>query len=142
MKIIPFVMVGALVAGCGDHAASGRGNKHALVPQEASFSVPDSSEIEGLKSIALAGEGREAVRLAAWYMKFPSGPDTFEYWSVIAAENGNDVGQYNVGMLYLTKPLLGYWRARARYWLERSARQGNKSAQAELEQMEAVSGQR
>lgn len=71
--------------------------------------MPDSSEIEGLKSIALAGGGREAVRLAAWYMKFPSGPDTFEYWSVIAAENGNDVGQYNVGMLYLKKPLPGYW---------------------------------
>ncbi|UOF15684.1 hypothetical protein IEQ11_03165 [Lysobacter capsici] len=142
MKITPFVMVGALVAGCGDHAASGRGNKQVSVPQEVSFSMPDSSEIEGLKSIALAGGGREAVRLAAWYMKFPSGPDTFEYWSVIAAENGNDVGQYNVGMLYLKKPLPGYWGARAKYWLERSARQGNKSAQAELERLEAVSGQR
>lgn len=94
--------------------------------------MPKSDEISSLKRKALAGGKGEAVRVAAWYMKLPEGPSDFEFWSQIAAENGSDVGQYNLAMLYLRKPDADFWGARASFWLRQSAMQGNADAAREL----------
>ena len=100
--------------------------------KSAEFKMPKSEEIKDLKRNALAGGKIEALRLAAWYMKFPEGSSSFEFWSLIAAENGSDVGQYNVAMLYLRKPDANIWGARARYWLRMAAKQGNVDAAREI----------
>ncbi|MEH6420859.1 hypothetical protein [Pseudomonas sp. CGJS7] len=114
----------------GAHAVE---HKHEVVPEKnAEFKMPKSEEIKDLKRKALAGGKVEALRLAAWYMKFPEGSNSFEFWSLIAAENGSDVGQYNVAMLYLRKPDADIWGARARYWLGKAAKQGNVDAAREI----------
>lgn len=96
MRFSGWIVALLVVSACANESSTSR-------DQSVEFSIPRKDEIAALRAQALSGGKIEAVRLAAWYMKFPSEVDTFEFWSLVAAENGSDVGQYNNGMLYLAK---------------------------------------
>ena len=52
-------------------------------------------EIVKLSDEAWAGSGDAALRLSVYYANVKLDFDRSSYWTLIAAENGNAVGQYN-----------------------------------------------
>lgn len=98
--------------------------------------MPLEQNIPALKKKALDGGRAEALQLALWYMKFPKGEHTFEFWTLIAAENGSDVGQYNLATIYASYPKTDYRHERVRFWLAKSAHQNNAAAKRELNNLD------
>jgi TPR repeat protein len=97
--------------------------------------MPTFNELPDLKSQAARGSASAAIDLSLWYMKFPDGRDTQQYWATIAAENGSSAGQQRLGELLLMDKSDPLSQVRARFWLERSAAQGNSLAKRRLEMM-------
>lgn len=62
--------------------------------------MPKHEVLDDLKREAMAESGNAALSVSLWYMKFPSGGDTEEKWTRIAAENGSAAGQFNLGLTY------------------------------------------
>ena len=100
------------------------------------ISMPKAEEIPRLKEKALSGSKTAALQLSLWHMKFPVGSDTSSYWDRIAAENGSAVGQFNLGVWYLSDESDHLSKVRAKYWFTKSAEQGSAMAKERLAQME------
>lgn len=90
--------------------------------------MPSYDQLPAYKGAAYAGSGRAAMAVANFYMKADKSGTLDLYWTIIAAENGDSAGQYNLGMRMLDKKSLAYSPHRAKYWLRLSAQQGNPYA--------------
>ena len=92
-------------------------------------------ELNILEAEALKGSGMDAVKISNFYLLVKENKNDALKWALIAAENESDVGQYIVG--YLTydssDPMV---RLRAKYWLEKSSKNGNIRAKELLEEIE------
>jgi TPR repeat protein len=92
------------------------------------------AEIEVLIPQALRGSAEAASRLSDHYgfVRFDHAEDM--YWAQIAAENGGTINEYNYGLM-LKEDDDPKMRLRARFWLERAARAGDKEAAELLRRM-------
>ena len=93
------------------------------------------NQIAQLTNDALAGSGDAAVKLSAYYSNVALNFDQGRYWTIIAAENGSAVGQYNAWDQLRTENDVDSKR-RALFWLKRAAAQGDRDAAAQLEKSE------
>ncbi|MGO4703403.1 tetratricopeptide repeat protein [Dyella sp. 2RAB6] len=81
------------------------------------------------------GSGEAALRLSLYYASVKLDFDRSEYWTTIAAENGNAVAQYNV-WVQLSESSNADDKKRAIFWLRKSAMQGDPDAKLELQKIE------
>lgn len=95
--------------------------------------VLSAREIEEFQREALRGCPKAALRLYAFYESVRMDYAESLYWLRIAAENDSSVGQYNLG-LALRDDADSRNRQRARFWLERSAANGDSLAQELLKE--------
>ncbi|KQZ56524.1 hypothetical protein ASD53_13350 [Lysobacter sp. Root559] len=88
--------------------------------------MPHYEELPVYKAAAYAGSGEAANALATFYMKADkSGQLQFYY----------PVGQYNAGMSYMDPTQDRYAPGRARFWLEKAARQEHALAPERLREI-------
>jgi len=92
-------------------------------------------QIAQLTNDALAGSGDAAVKLSAYYSNVALNFDKGRYWTIIAAENGSAIGQYNAWDQLRTENDADSKR-RALFWLKQAAAQGDRDAAAQLEKSE------
>jgi hypothetical protein len=74
---------------------------------------------------ALLGDKKAAEYLATDRFKFPK---ERRYWTLISAENGSFIDQYNIGIEYLESPQNKFESIRGRYWMCKSASSGHAVA--------------
>jgi TPR repeat protein len=82
------------------------------------------AQVPVLEKDALSGDPRAAFRLAMYYDLIVMDMRKYEYWTTIAAENGNIVGEYNLGYLLANRGG-DLNRKRAIYWLKKAALAGD-----------------
>lgn len=97
--------------------------------------MPHYEELPVYKAAAYAGSGEAANALATFYMKADKSGQLQFYWTLVAAENGDPVGQYNAGMSYMDPTQDRYAPGRARFWLEKAARQEHALAPERLREI-------
>jgi TPR repeat protein len=97
--------------------------------------MPRAEELPVYKAAAYAGSGEAANALATFYMKADKSGQLQFYWTLVAAENGDPVGQYNAGLSYLDPAQDRYAPGRARFWLEKAASQGETQAKDRLSEL-------
>ena len=85
------------------------------------FIIPEA-EIPKLQDEALGGSGAAAYRLAQYYSFAVFDHGLGLHWMKVAAENGDVRGVYGLGMT-LSKSSDRQDRLRAKYWLEKAARE-------------------
>ena len=78
---------------------------------------------------ALAGDPIAAGTLSSSYIKEPKIRD---YWTLIAAENGNRIYQYNLGILYVEYPKNSLENRRGFFWMCEASRGGYEEAKKYL----------
>lgn len=132
VQLVALFLTSMIVSGCSKIEPEDTELKgwDGSVPREI-VQMPRYEDIPRYKGAAYAGSGAAAIALANFYMKADKSGSLERYWTTIAAENGDPVGQYNLALLMLDKSGPAYSPHRARYWLELSAKQGNTRA-AEL----------
>jgi TPR repeat protein len=96
-----------------------------------------AKDIPSLEGAALGGSGGSALRLALFHRFIRHDWVQYSYWITISAENNDPVGTYDLAYLLVygrdVKPGRGHKNAlRARFWLQRSAEQGNEHAKEAL----------
>lgn len=111
--------------------ASEKSEKHAAGMDGA---VLDSSTLKKLSEQAIDGSCEAARRVSFHYSITRSRKAI--YWTIIAAENGDSVGQYNAGFM-LKDDKDPNNRRRAKYWLKKAVEQGDSLAQELLEEIQA-----
>ncbi|MHB8068856.1 MAG: SEL1-like repeat protein [Desulfobaccales bacterium] len=84
------------------------------------------AEVEVLKNKALGGAPEPAFRLSLFYEFYKRDYKESNFWEVIAAENGHPIAQYNLAARLTDDPDPRN-RQRARFWLERAAKSGDKN---------------
>lgn len=99
--------------------------------------MPTAEQLTQYKVAAYAGSGTAANALSVFYAKAAPAGDAELYWTMIGAENGDAVAQFNLATLYLLKERGHYSVQRANYWLRRSANQGNPHAVRMLDELAA-----
>ena len=87
----------------------------------------DAKSIGALSRQALEGSGEAARRLLLHYMMATADRAEARYWALVAAENGDVVGQYNAGFLLKDDPDPRN-RQRAIFWLKKAAIAGHPLA--------------
>lgn len=97
--------------------------------------MPRAEELPVYKAAAYAGSGEAANALATFYMKADKSGQLQFYWTLVAAENGDPVGQYNAALSYLDPVQDRYAPGRARFWLEKAASQGDAQAKDRLSEL-------
>ena len=81
------------------------------------------SELHKLVESALAGSAQDAISLHSYYFRLNNLNQT-KYWAMIAAENGNAIGQRNYGTL-LVEYGNNQEKSRGHFWLVVAKRCGN-----------------
>ncbi|MBT2117484.1 hypothetical protein KK141_03235 [Dyella sp. LX-66] len=82
------------------------------------------------------GSGEAALRLSLYYGSVRLDFDRAEYWTIIAAENGNAVAQYNAWVqLSDDRSSSADDKKRAVFWLRKSAAQNDPDAIRELKKL-------
>ncbi|MHB8068857.1 MAG: hypothetical protein ACYDIC_13285 [Desulfobaccales bacterium] len=94
-------------------------------PMASVFNLSED-EIKKLQDEALRGAPDPAYRLFLFYELFKKDSKESNFGAVIAAENGDPKGEYNLALTLDADPDPRN-RKRARFWLERAAKSGNKS---------------
>ncbi|MBB6187693.1 sel1 repeat family protein [Rhodanobacter sp. MP7CTX1] len=82
---------------------------------------------------ALRGSGAAANKLGVHFLVARGDRKMAEYWFRISAEDGNASGEFNYGSMILADSSEN--KARAVFWLEKSASEGNEYAQRELKRI-------
>lgn len=95
-----------------------------------------SQLINQLSSDALNGSGEAAMKIATHYLVAEGNHKEGLFWALIAAENGDVVGQYNAGFLLKDDPDPRNQK-RALYWLRIAANRGDKVAISLLRELGA-----
>jgi TPR repeat protein len=119
------------------HAKGGPETGRLLGSPEKLLPIPSAEQLTQYKVAAYAGSGTAANALSVFYSKAAPGGDAELYWTMIGAENGDAVAQYNLGTLYLRKDQGHYSLQRATYWLNKSAAQGSIAAKDMLQDVAA-----
>ena len=119
------------------HAKGGPETGRLLGSPEELLPMPTAEQLTQYKVAAYAGSGTAANALSIFYSKAAPGGDAELYWTMIGAENGDAVAQYNLGTLYLRSDRGHYSLQRATYWLNKSAAQGHGFATGLLENVAA-----
>lgn len=96
--------------------------------------VLSGDEIRALQDQALKGSPESALRLHLFYEFVRLDFAESLHWVRIAAENGDPVGQYNLGFKLRNDPDPRN-RIRARFWLERAAKNGDSLAAKLLKEL-------
>jgi TPR repeat protein len=93
-----------------------------------------SDEIEPLEMEALRGSGAAALKLFNYYDVIVVDREKSLHWAAVAAENDDPGGMYSLGFgLAQTKDKKS--RVRARYWLEKAAKNGEPLAKSLLKEL-------
>lgn len=105
-----------------------------VAQQKSELAVPsvhgvalDSPELERLSNDALNGSGEAARKISIHYLVAQGNRKEGLFWALIAAENGDVIGQYNAGFLLKDDPDPRN-KVRALYWLRLAADNGNEAA--------------
>ena len=98
--------------------------------------VLDSSTLKKLSEQAIDGSCEAARKVSIHYSIAQGNRSKAIYWAIIAAENGDSVGQYNAGFL-LKDDKDPNNRRRAKYWLKKAVEQGDSLAQELLEEIQS-----
>lgn len=134
-----------LLAACSEHrstqeqqlAKGGPETGTLLGSAERLLPMPTAEQLTQYKVAAYAGSGTAANALSVFYAKAAPDGEAELYWTMIGAENGDAVAQFNLATLYLQKERGHYSLQRAKYWLNQSASQGSVQAKDLLEDVEA-----
>jgi TPR repeat protein len=100
-----------------------------------------SDEVAKLSDEAWAGSGEAALKLSVYYANVKVDFDRSSYWTLIAAENGNAVAQYNAWAELSDSRSSADDKRRAVFWLRKSAVQGDSDAIRELRELERSQGE-
>lgn len=82
---------------------------------------------------ALQGSGFAANQLGMHFLAARGNRKMSEYWYQISAENGDAGGQFSYASMMLEDSVEN--KARAKFWLEKSASQGDEYARRRLQRM-------
>jgi len=107
----------------------------ALGTPEALPQMPSSDQLLRYKVSAYAGSGSAANSLALFYSKAAPEGNAELYWTMVGAENGDAVAQFNLATLYLEEGTGHHSLQRAVYWLEKSAASNHIYAKKLLEEL-------
>ena len=136
-KLIPIFLCAVLMAGCH----SGRSERPVVTPMNYSLMLSEE-QIEQLTKKAQLGDGTAAFKLYEYYSMMKLDRRTALKWLIKAAEDGHNVAQYNLGVVYSgelypeTKDI-----EKAKYWFRKAADNGDTEAKRKLEQLESESKQ-
>lgn len=97
-----------------------------------------SDEVIKLSDEAWAGSGDAALKLSLYYANVKLDFDRASYWTIISAENGNAVAQYNAWAQLSDSRSTTDDQRRAVFWLRKSAAQGCPEAVLELQKVEKL----
>jgi len=95
----------------------------------------DAASIDRLSREALDGSGEAARRILLHYLVAQANFKEATYWAIIAAENGDVVGEYSAGFLLKDDPDPRN-QQRALFWLRRAAAHGEPLATELLKELE------
>lgn len=116
-----------LLAGCLSGETPLMANKSLEIPAE---------KIEAFELEALSGSGSAALKLSNHYDAVVLDSTKGTYWATISAENDYSGGMYALGFK-LAHKRDEKSRIRARYWLEKAARNGEPLANEILRELDA-----
>lgn len=133
MKMIAFLF--ALFVGFSAYAQSQSPKSLDRIVSAVSSLTLRPDEVIKLSDEGWNGSGEAALRLSLYYGSVKLDLDRSEYWTTIAAENGNAVAQYNV-WVQLSESSNADDKKRAIFWLKKSAKQGYSDAKLELQKIE------
>ena len=108
-------------------------NKEKVVRMGEVYNLCDS-EVKVLETKALRGSGESAFRLSLYYDVYKRDLKEATFWTMIAAENGHRMGEYNYGFR-LNEESDPRERMRAEFWLKRAAAKGVKEAKDLLKEL-------
>ena len=97
--------------------------------------VLSPGEVVALSDEAWSGSGEAALKLFLYYGSVRLDFDKADYWTIIAAENGNAVGQYNAWVQLSDERSSAEDQKRAIFWLRKAAAQNVPEAILELRKM-------
>lgn len=100
--------------------------------------MPARSDLPAFKALAYSGDGKYANSVSTYYMENARGMDYECYWYLIAAQNGDRIGQHGSGSCYSSKLYSKYSLVRAKFWFKKSVEQGEEFAVSELRKLEDV----
>ena len=89
-------------------------------------------EVDKLAEEAWGGSGEAAPNLSLYYGSVRLDLDRSDYWTLIGAENGNAVAQYNAWVQLSDSRSSNDDQKRAVFWLRKAAAQGVAEALLEL----------
>lgn len=133
MKMIAFLL--ALFVGFSACAQSQSPKSSDRIVSAVSSLTLRPDEIIKLSDEGWNGSGEAALRLSLYYGSVKLDLDRSEYWTTIAAENGNAIAQYNV-WVQLNESSNIDDKKRAIFWLKKSAEQGYSDAKLELKKID------
>ncbi|WP_242111655.1 hypothetical protein [Luteimonas aquatica] len=93
------------------------------------------TKLSAYQGAAHAGSGAAANSVSTFYMKADKSGNEEFYWLMISAENGDPVGQYNLAMKYLDRSSKFHSKIRAKFWLEKAAKLGDKKSNEALDKL-------
>src|ERR1051325_9729672 len=135
MKMIAFLL--ALFVGFYACAQSQSPKSSDKIVSAVSSLTLRPNQVVKLSDEGRKGSGDAALRLSLYYGSVKVDLDRSEYWTTIAAENGNAVAQYNV-WVQLNESSNSDDKKRAIFWLRKSAEQGYPDAKLELQKIEGA----
>jgi TPR repeat protein len=130
------MLVMSLILGLGSAMAQQKTDKPVIGMDGVAL---DSATLEKLSVQALDGSGEAARKVSIHYLMTQKDRKKAIYWALIAAENGDSVGQYHVGFLLKDDPDPNN-RRRAIFWLKKSLEQGEHLAQELLQEIQSKKG--
>jgi TPR repeat protein len=114
-----------LFVGCATEGVPVCGNADLVIP---------SSELPAVKAKALNGDSTAALQLEQYYDFVVLDYKEGRKWLRLAAEQGNSVAQYDLGLMYMNNdavPNLG----KAKYWFRLAERNGSIEAKEALRKL-------
>jgi TPR repeat protein len=99
------------------------------------------TEVKALQDKALNGDPKAAFRLSLFYDIYRRDYKEGDFWTMIAAENGDPSGEYNFGFKLKDDPDPKN-RQRAIFWLKRAAKHGVKLAVSLLKELQEESSKK
>ena len=121
------------VSSCMNRDVANNELKHTYVMGNESLVLSDA-QIKALEPQALKGSAEAAERLCDFYDFIRNDYAESMFWAQIAAENGGHINEYNYGFMLRGDPNPRN-QQRARFWLERAAKNGDKKAEELLKKL-------
>lgn len=157
LKVIVLLFCVASILSCSQIKATDDSNEKVLQMPEPSITALNREAIKILQSMAskynlseyefrllqdkgLKGDPEAAFRLYLYYERYKKDFNESSFWLMIAAENGNSVGEYNY-WFNLIRDTDTRNRLRAIFWLKQAAKHGNKMALSLLKKVSEESGE-